>query len=150
MHVRLSVKAIIIQDGRLLVLKNQDEAGDWYSLPGGGQDHGETIPAALNRECLEEIGARVTVGRLRFLRDYIASHHEFADTDGGFHQVELMFACELRDAPRAGSLPDGMQTGIAWLALDALGGHRLYPGVLKRLLAAQDSHDTPVYLGDVN
>jgi len=38
--VRLSVKAIIVRDGRLLVLKCRDDAGIWYALPGGGQEAG--------------------------------------------------------------------------------------------------------------
>jgi 8-oxo-dGTP diphosphatase len=149
-NVRLSVKAIITEHGRLLVLKNRDSAGEWYMLPGGGQEHGETIPAALNRECLEEIGSEVTVGRLRFIRDYIARHHEFAATDGSAHQVELMFECQLSSAPKLGPVPDGMQTGIEWLELSTLTNHRLYPSVLQQLLVPNALPDKPVYLGDVN
>jgi 8-oxo-dGTP diphosphatase len=119
-HVRLSVKAIITQHGRLLVLKNRDSVGEWFMLPGGGQEHGETIPAALNRECLEEIGSEVIVGPLRFIRDYIAKHHEFDTSDGGAHQVELMFECKLTSAPGPGTIPDAMQTGIEWLELSTL------------------------------
>ena len=148
--VRISAKAIIVQDGRLLVLRNRDAVGDWYSLPGGGQEHGETLTAALNRECLEEIGSGVTVGRLRFVRDYIAKHHEFASDEGDAHQVELMFGCELMSEPHPGALPDTMQTGIEWLELNALSNHRLYPKVLRQLLAADMTLDEPVYLGDVN
>jgi 8-oxo-dGTP pyrophosphatase MutT (NUDIX family) len=131
--VRISAKAIIITNGRLLVIRNRDTEGDWYMLPGGGQEYGETLPAALNRECLEEIGASVTVGRLRFIRDYIAEHHEFA-AEGEGHQVELMFECNLMSAPRLGEKPDAMQTGIDWIDLGALPQHRLYPKVLKGLL----------------
>jgi 8-oxo-dGTP diphosphatase len=149
-NVRLSVKAIITQHGRVLVLRNRDSAGEWYMLPGGGQEHGETIPAALNRECLEEIGSEVSIGRLRFVRDYIASHHEFAATDSGAHQVELMFECQLSSAPVLGTVPDAMQTGTEWLELSRLADHRLYPSALQRLLATNALPDEPVYLGDVN
>lgn len=148
--VRLSIKAIIIRDRRLLVLKNLDEQGEWFMLPGGGQEFGETVLDTLRRECLEEIGAHVAVGRLRFIRDYIARNHEFASTDGDVHQVELMFACELRSEPRPGSEPDIMQTGIAWLDLHDLARFRLYPRILQDLLAGDAGAGEPLYLGDVN
>jgi 8-oxo-dGTP diphosphatase len=147
--VRISAKAIIIQHGRLLVVKKRDSVGEWYVLPGGGQEYGETLPAALNRECLEEIGSEVTVGRLRFIRDYIAKHHEFAAEDDA-HQVELMFECQLTSAPGLGSKPDSMQTGIEWLELSTLSDHPLYPKVLQGLLAGDARVDGAVYLGDVN
>jgi 8-oxo-dGTP diphosphatase len=149
-NVRISVKAIITKHGCVLAVKSRDPAGEWYMLPGGGQEHGETIPDALNRECLEEIGSEVTIGRLRFVRDYIAKHHEFAGTDGGAHQVELMFECQLTSAPVLGPAPDAMQKGIEWLELSRLADYRLYPSALRRLLAPNALPDEAVYLGDVN
>jgi ADP-ribose pyrophosphatase YjhB (NUDIX family) len=148
--VRLSIKAIIVRDQHLLVLKNLDAQGEWYMLPGGGQEFGETIPDTLRRECLEEIGAEVAVGRLRFVRDYIARYHEFAATDGNVHQVELMFECELRSEPAPGSKPDSMQTGIAWIDLHELPRFRFYPAILREMLAAGAGTGEPHYLGNVN
>jgi 8-oxo-dGTP diphosphatase len=147
-QVRLSIKAIIIRDGRLLVLKSRDAEGDWYMLPGGGQEAGETVPAALCRECLEEIGTSARLGRLRFVRDYIGKNHEFSATDDS-HQVELMFECEIESVPTLGSRPDSMQTGIAWLELGELDRFRLYRRILRTALVA-DATNAPVYLGDVN
>lgn len=57
--VRNSGKAIIIQGASLLVIVHRDEEGTWYSLPGGGQEPGETLPEALQRECHEELGVSV-------------------------------------------------------------------------------------------
>ncbi|MEO6457867.1 MAG: NUDIX domain-containing protein, partial [Chloroflexia bacterium] len=69
MHpVRTSAKAIILHDGKLLVVKFQDDVGFWFQLPGGGQEPGETLPEAVRRECLEEAGAEVVVGDLWFVR----------------------------------------------------------------------------------
>lgn len=51
---RLSVKALIVRDGKvLLTIEDED---DFWSLPGGGIDYGETAQEALVREISEEIG----------------------------------------------------------------------------------------------
>ena len=76
--VRVSVKALIMEEGQVLCNKYQKNGHVYYGLPGGGQNLGEPLPIALKRECLEEISTEVEVGRLRFVRDYIAQNHEFA------------------------------------------------------------------------
>lgn len=58
------VGAAIVRDGRLLVAQRSypaELAGRW-ELPGGGVEPGETEAAALVRECVEELGARIVVG----------------------------------------------------------------------------------------
>jgi 8-oxo-dGTP diphosphatase len=151
-QIRVSAKAVVVAGGRVLLLRHRDRQGDWFSLPGGGQRHGETLTEALVRECLEETGLEVRPGRLLFVRDYIARHHEFADEDGDAHQVELMFECELATSkpPRLGEQPDDMQTGAEWVSLEALAGIRMYPRTVARLLEAGVPEGGPAYLGDVN
>jgi 8-oxo-dGTP pyrophosphatase MutT (NUDIX family) len=157
MAVRTSAKAVIIRDDQLLVTRNVDREGTFYLLPGGGQKPGEPLPAALQRECREEIGAAVEVGDLLFIREYIGRHHEFAELDQHVHQVEVMFACTLPPGvtPRLGTAPDARrsavwrQVGVDWLALPQLPEHRLYPRVLARLLLLPPPA-RPVYLGDVS
>jgi 8-oxo-dGTP diphosphatase len=150
--VRNSAKAIIIRDGRLLVIRNKDEEGDWHTLPGGGQQNGETLPAALQRECLEEIGVPVEVGELRLVREYIGENHEFAAQDGETHQVEFMFECRIdaTSQPVRGPQPDTHQTGIAWIPLAELPKCRLYPKILCRILKEGLANTINWYLGDVN
>ncbi len=153
-EIRNSVKAIIIANEKLLVTRNEDALGVFHLLPGGGQRHGETLADALVRECREEIAARVVVGELLFVREYIGSNHEFAESDGKAHQVEFMFHCRLHDGdrPHIGSLPDIYQTGVDWLSLNELPRVRFYPAGLVDPLRQLACHE-PVgdcYLGDVN
>lgn len=54
---RISLKALIRDEqGRVLVVK--ETGRDWWDLPGGGMDHGETIGLALARELHEEVNLR--------------------------------------------------------------------------------------------
>ena len=57
----LSIKGVLIHDGRVLLLLN--ERGEW-DLPGGRPDPGEDHRAALAREVREETGLDVVVGAL--------------------------------------------------------------------------------------
>ena len=62
----VACKAIIIRDGKLLLLRRSHcssfDAGLW-ELPGGSLTFGESLEEALRREVLEEIGFAVRVGR---------------------------------------------------------------------------------------
>lgn len=52
---RVSLKAVIINHaGQVLVVK--EHGRDWWDIPGGGLDHGESIKDALARELFEEVG----------------------------------------------------------------------------------------------
>jgi 8-oxo-dGTP pyrophosphatase MutT (NUDIX family) len=151
--LRNSAKALIIRDGHLLAQCNQDDQGPWYLLPGGGQHHGEDLHEALKRECREEISCDITIGPLRFIREYIGAHHEFRDQDSHRHQIEFMFECQLNDGqePCLGHEPDCDQVGIEWLPLARLAEYRLYPSGLRTLLRdGLEEARGPVYLGDCN
>jgi ADP-ribose pyrophosphatase YjhB (NUDIX family) len=148
---RISVKALIVDAGRILLPKHRDDAGIYFILPGGGQELGESAPAALVRECREELGVDVDVGELLGTRDYIARNHEFAATDKA-HQVELMFRCTLTPSsrpPTLGTAPDPRQIGVEWIELAELSRVRLYPRRLAEVLVAKGVHVFG-YLGDVN
>ncbi|MEI6053873.1 MAG: NUDIX hydrolase [Candidatus Saccharibacteria bacterium] len=54
---RVSQKAIIFNEkGQVLVVK--ETGRDWWDIPGGGIDHGESIKDALARELKEEVSLK--------------------------------------------------------------------------------------------
>jgi len=57
----LIVRALVIKDKKILVC--QSEGRDYYFLPGGHVEFGETMRAALLRELREEMDARVTMSK---------------------------------------------------------------------------------------
>lgn len=148
--VRISAKAIVIRDGRLLLMRAKDRQGTYYLLPGGGQRAGETLHEAVVRECLEETGTLVQPAQPRYIRDYVGSRHEFARWDKGFHQVEIMFPCAFVRRVGGPRRPDPGQTGAQWIPLRRLGAVRLYPSLLKILISPDGGLRGPVYLGDSN
>jgi 8-oxo-dGTP pyrophosphatase MutT (NUDIX family) len=146
--LRYAAKALIMEGGRLLCLRKQGDIGGYYVLPGGGQEPGELLQATLARECLEELGARVEVGRLRFVQEYIGGNHLFKDVHGKMHFVNVYFDCRLLEPPLTSPLsPDAGQVGLEWLELAKLGDAAFFPRVLAGRLHGPEDPGA-VYLGD--
>lgn len=154
MNIRNSAKAVIVQDNELLVIKKEDKEGFYYILPGGGQEHGETLHQALKRECIEEIGVDVEIGDMIFLREYIGKNHEHSEFDFKIHQTEYMFLCRINESVKVignGTIPDDGQIGVEWLPLSSLLEHRLYPQKIRNHFITYFNGDKhSVYLGDIN
>lgn len=52
---RVAVRALIVQNNRILLVK-EAIGGTWWAFPGGGVDHGETVESSFVREIEEELG----------------------------------------------------------------------------------------------
>lgn len=86
---RIAVRAIIVEDGRLLMVNAwPDGKSPLMCAPGGGVEVGSSLPDNLAREVFEETGLSVTVGVPCLI-------NEFHDPDGSFHQVDLFFRCTI-------------------------------------------------------
>ncbi|MCA0988434.1 NUDIX domain-containing protein [Guptibacillus algicola] len=151
MSIRNSVKAIMMEDNKVLLTKNKDDEGYFYLFPGGGQHNGETFPEALLRECMEETGHTIMVGDLLFIREYIGKNHEHASFDSEVHQVEFYFACERVGNGNQPTDPDSHQVGLEWVELEQLNEMRVYPkALIQEIIGLRENEQRPVYLGDVN
>jgi 8-oxo-dGTP diphosphatase len=59
---RVGIFALIFEDGYVLLAHRRDI--DWWNLPGGGMEAGETVDEALRREVYEETGLVVEIEQL--------------------------------------------------------------------------------------
>jgi 8-oxo-dGTP pyrophosphatase MutT (NUDIX family) len=86
---RIAVRAIIVEDGRILMVNAwPDGKSPLMCAPGGGVEVGSSLPDNLAREVFEETGLSIIVGRPCLI-------NEFHDPDGSFHQVDLFFRCTI-------------------------------------------------------
>ena len=96
MAIRNSAKAIVINHGKILLNRCTSRFGEYYALPGGGQNPGETLQEAVQRELLEETGYRVKPLRLSGIYESVADR---TGTEDGClcHKIYFIFVCRLMD-----------------------------------------------------
>jgi len=145
--IRNAVRALIIRDGRILLLRKEGLRGERFALPGGAQDLGETLEQALNRECQEEIGTGVRIIDLVHIADYFKARETTPPSTR--HLVEFLFTCRVADdyTPRNGHHPDKHQVEVVWAELDVLERMPLFPVSLASHIRLLDGAVQPVYLG---
>ena len=123
----VSVKAVVIHDGSVLLLLNA--RGEW-DLPGGRPDPGEDYRAALRREVHEETGLEVEVGGG-------LDEHLFEVLPGRFVRI-VAYACTLIDRRDVVLSHEHLET--RWIDLAAMGetidGHPLPSGYLGSIRQA--------------
>ena len=134
--IRNAVRAFIIRDNRILLIRKLYEDGSQkFALPGGGQDTGETLAAALIRECKEEIGADISNISLLHVADWFKPRDSVPPSTR--QHVEFLFACEVDDSytPQNGIHPDKHQVEVIWVKLDALHNMSCHPNSMLALLS---------------
>ena len=151
-HIRTAARAIIVHDNKLLAVRIRTEQSEFLVLPGGGQNHGETLHQTVIREVLEELGLNVKVKHAAYIREYVGKNHAMHRIHGHFHQVEVVFHCECADFSPigAGKELDRRQVGYVWLPLDKLSDFPLSPPGLAEVIRSTRESGTARYLGDVH
>lgn len=130
----ISIKGVLIHDGRVLLLLN--ERGEW-DLPGGRPDLGEDHRAALVREVREETGLAVEIAAK-------LDEHLFEVLPDRFVRI-IAFGCRLIGGNDV--LLSEEHLGVSWIPLAELGptiaGHPLPSGYLGAIRQAIDQPSSP-------
>ena len=123
---RLAVRALILQDDRLLLVNAWGgDVSDLWCAPGGGVERGASLPENLAREVHEETGLVVEIGAPCLV-------NEFHEPSRGFHQVDVYFRAKILSGAidEAWADPEGIVTKRRFFTRAEMAGIRYKPDML--------------------
>jgi ADP-ribose pyrophosphatase YjhB (NUDIX family) len=142
---RIRVSAILRWQNRLLLCRHEKGDREYWLLPGGGVDSGESLVTALHRELHEEVGIEdeLPVEGPVAIVDSISPASSFRQK----HVVHIIFATDLtgRSLEEVTS-QDAAVRGHRLFEFEELDSVVLHPPI-QRFLARWRPGDPVVYLG---
>lgn len=150
MGIRSTSKAIIINKGSILLNRCSDEHnGEYYCMPGGGQNMYETMEQAVVREVLEETGYEIKVKSFAGICELICDDEYMRKERPLYsHKMYHIFLCGLSsEVKKEPTETDNMQITSEWINLSDVHSIKLMPQCLAQNIDEIIKCEKPLFLG---
>jgi 8-oxo-dGTP diphosphatase len=148
-RLRLAAYAICLRDSQILLARYlpSDSGTKYWTLPGGGVEHGEDPRQAVLREVEAETGYRIRVDRLLGVDSQLRAYSEPATE---LHHVSVIYGAEISGGELRAEIA-GSTDLAAWISLAELPGLDRAV-IIDTALALQqrmppDGHVAPIPIG---
>ena len=139
-NIRLRIAGIYAREDQILLVKHRKFGKEYYLLPGGGQNDGETAPEALAREWDEELSLKVNVGDFLFSGESVPP-----EGSGRRHVYQMVFLInEIEGEIKLES--DDILVGVEWLPISRLKEVTIYPLCVDQVLAVINAETPERYI----
>lgn len=125
-QARIRVAGILKKDESILFVKHKKNGREYYLLPGGGIDYGETFYEALKREFLEEVNLKINPLNMFCISEAISP-------DKDRHIVNLFFEVEYISGELKIAEEDRI-VGAKYIPISDLNKYTIFPNIKKELL----------------
>lgn len=127
--IRHRIAGIYARGGKILLVKHRKAGREYYLLPGGGQEIGESAVEAVAREWKEELSLSVRVGQFLFCGESVPAESRRTQV---FQMVFQIDAIEGNiEVKREGAL-----AGYDWVPINSLDDIAFFPDCLAQVKAA--------------
>ena len=137
--MRVRVAAIIIENDKLLMICHKKNDHEYYLLPGGGVEYGESLDVALKREIKEELNVDIDVKDIKIVSDSI-------DEKDDRHVVNICFMCDYI----FGEYKIGDEERLLkynFMSCEELEFLDIHPPINKELMGLLKNQKNNIYLG---
>ncbi|MBI3630996.1 MAG: NUDIX domain-containing protein [Candidatus Sungbacteria bacterium] len=125
-RIEIITRAVILHRARILLCRAK--GADWYFLPGGHVEFGETLERALARELKEELGIQAKIGPLLGSIENIYTKHGIRR-----HEINFVFRVVIPKTQNLKSQEDHIE--FLWHDIPSLAAVHLLPLRLAKAIA---------------
>jgi 8-oxo-dGTP diphosphatase len=147
-NTHILARAVVLDGDNILLYKTLDMRENFYFLPGGHIEHGESAQNALKREMIEETGCEIIIKRFLGCLENIFENSESCKCHN--HEYSFIFEVESKSLNMRMPLSNfDKRMELAWMPLSELANIPFKAEALKELIPKWLNHSLNDAFGSI-